>query len=102
MSACASDESTPKSPSTSLPQDGLGPDLSFDKLLEGNRYLFRVHSPKSHPPTYEGTEPYFIGGKSSDEYTSAPFKSPCPTSSAVNGTNQTYEDVIRHMDWTAH
>ncbi|THH30499.1 hypothetical protein EUX98_g3705 [Antrodiella citrinella] len=101
MSAGASDDATPKSPSTILPQYGFGPDLSFDKLLEGNRYLFRVHSPKLHPPTYEGTEPYFIGGKYSDEFTSAAFKSPCPTSaSAVNGANRMYEDVIRHMDWT--
>jgi len=100
MSAGASQDSTPKSPSRILPQYGFGPDLTFNKLLEGNSYLFRVHSPKSLPPTYEGTEPYFVGGKYNDEFSSAAFKSPCPTASASNGANRTYEDVIRHMDWT--
>ena len=98
MSAGAS--STPKSPSTILPQYGFGPDLTFDKLLEGNPYLFRVHTPKTHPPTYDGTEPFFVGGKYNDEFCAAAFSSPCPTTSATNGANRTYADVIRHMDWT--
>lgn len=101
MSAGASLDSTPKSPSTVLPQYGFGPDVTFEKLLEGNPYLFRVHTPKTQPPSYEGTEPFFVGGKYNDEFSSAAFNSPCPTSaSASHGTNRTYEDVIRHMDWT--
>ena len=100
MSAGASLESTPKSPSTILPQYGFGPDVTFDKLLEGNPYLFRVHTPKAHPPTYDGTEPAFVGGKYNDEFSSAAFSSPCPAASATNGANREYADVIRHMDWT--
>ncbi|TCD63652.1 hypothetical protein EIP91_005132 [Steccherinum ochraceum] len=100
MSAGASLDSTPKSPSTILPQYGFGPDVTFDKLLEGNPYLFRVHTPKASTPSHESTEPYFVGGKYNDEFASAAFKSPCPISSANNFANRTYEDVIRHMDWT--
>ncbi|KAH8102157.1 hypothetical protein BXZ70DRAFT_56869 [Cristinia sonorae] len=102
MSAGASLDSTPKSPSTVLPQYGFGPDLIFDNLLEGNPYLFRVHTPRSQStPNYEGTEPYFVGGKYNDEFLAAAFKSPCPTSAAAtNGANRTYADVTRHMDWT--
>lgn len=95
-------DSTPKSPSTVLPQYGFSADVTFDKLLEGNPYLFRVHTPRTRTPSYGGTEPFFVGGKYNDEFLAAAFSSPCPTTaSATNGAaNRTYADVTRHMDWT--
>ncbi|KAI0075308.1 hypothetical protein K474DRAFT_1664356 [Panus rudis PR-1116 ss-1] len=85
----------------SLPQYGFGSDVTFSKLIEGNPYLFRVHTPRAHPPQYDASEPYFVGPKYSDTLSSAAIKSPIPSSSPKNpAASLTYADVAQHLDWT--
>ncbi|KAI0787002.1 hypothetical protein C8Q75DRAFT_734511 [Abortiporus biennis] len=100
MSAGASQDTSQPHHNT-LPQYGFGADISFDTLVESNRFLFRVYTPKTHPPHYDGTEPYFLGSKYNDEISSATFHSALPSSpcsSKVGG--RTYADVVQHMEWT--
>lgn len=98
-SAGASSGSSDK-PQNALPQYGFGADVTFGKLIEGNPYLFRVHTPKAHPPNYDGSEPYFVGSKYSDTFSAAAIHSSCPPSSSTPISSITYTDVVKHLDWT--
>lgn len=86
---------------SALPQYGFGPQVTFDGLVSGNPFLFRVYTPHGHPPQYENSDPYFVGAKYDDAFASATFRSrgPEPSSSHTSAAC-TYADVIQHLDWT--
>ncbi|KAF7790648.1 hypothetical protein EIP86_001604 [Pleurotus ostreatoroseus] len=86
----------------SLPQYGFGPEVTFEGLVAGNPFLFRVHTPRAQPPEYDSSEPYFVGAKYSDEFSSAAISSSSPRSQPTEPASSTctYADVVRHLDWT--
>lgn len=107
--AMASKVTSPLSPlmpspvMNSLPQYGFGPEVTFEGLVAGNPFLFRVHTPRAQPPQYDSSEPYFVGPKYSDEFSSAATSSPpyhSPSSEPVSAAC-TYADVVQHLDWTS-
>ncbi|GJE93469.1 hypothetical protein PsYK624_096280 [Phanerochaete sordida] len=84
-----------------LPQYGFGPQVTFDGLVQGNPFLFRVYTPHGHPPQYEGSDPFFVGARYDDAFTSAAFRSAAPAPAGGRaGAACTYADVIQHLDWT--
>lgn len=84
-----------------LPQYGFGPQVTFDGLVAGNPFLFRVYTPHGNPPQYESSDPYFVGAKYNDTFSSATFRSRAPEpSSSSSSAACTYADVIQHLDWT--
>lgn len=84
-----------------LPQYGFGPQVTFDGLVAGNPFLFRVYTPHGHPPQYESSDPYFVGAKYNDAFSSAAFRSRYAETSTSQATDAcTYADVIQHLDWT--
>ncbi|CAL1710001.1 unnamed protein product [Somion occarium] len=100
LSAGASSDCSAKM-QNALPQYGFGADVTFGKLVEGNPYLFRVHTPKAHPPHYDGSEPYFVGSKFNNTFSSAAIYSPCPPlASSGSISNISYADVVKHLDWS--
>ena len=92
----------PSSVMNSLPQYGFGPEVTFEGLVAGNPFLFRVHTPRAQPPEYDSSEPYFVGAKYSDEFSSAAISSSSPRSQPTEPASSacTYADVVRHLDWT--
>ena len=102
--------SSPPSPaqerSEALPQYGFGPELSFEKLIESNPFLFRIHTPRERSPFYDNTEPYFVGQKFNDTFTSSTFQDVSSSSSAASPyrcpstSTYSYADVTHHLDWT--
>ncbi|KAH9947764.1 hypothetical protein B0H21DRAFT_691332 [Amylocystis lapponica] len=89
-------------PVQELPQYGFGIDVAFEKLVESNPFLFRVHTPKEQSPFYDRTEPYFVGQLFSDAFSSSTIHSRSPTSPSPyrSPAKSTYADVARHLDWT--
>lgn len=84
-----------------LPQYGFGAQVTFDGLVAGNPFLFRVYTPRGQPPQYESSDPYFIGAKYSDAFSSAAFRSRCAEPSTSQAAAAcSYADVIQHLDWT--
>lgn len=84
-----------------LPQYGFGPQVTFDGLIQANPFLFRVYTPHGQPPSYEGSDPYFVGAKYDDAFSSAAFRSRGPEpSSSRKASAFTYADAIQHLDWT--
>ncbi|KAI0634193.1 hypothetical protein C8Q77DRAFT_1055846 [Trametes polyzona] len=82
-----------------LPQYGFGAEVSFEKLVDSNPFLFRVHTPKEPSPFYDNTEPYFVGPVFTDNVSGAAFQG--STLSPFRAPSvYTYADVSRHMDWT--
>ncbi|KDQ56704.1 hypothetical protein JAAARDRAFT_36195 [Jaapia argillacea MUCL 33604] len=70
-----------------LPQYGFGTELSFDKIVENNPFLFRVYTPRPLSPFFDSTDPFFVG-QSFREKTD------------VRPSTVTYDDAVRHLDWT--
>ena len=79
-------------PQTALPQYGFGADITFGKLIQGNPYLFRVHTPKAHPARYDGSEASFVAPKYSDTFSSAAIHSSCSPSPSVPVSSISYTD----------
>jgi hypothetical protein len=87
-----------------LPQHGFGADMTFDKLVEHNPFLFRVYTPKSRPSTQD---PFFLGAKYENEdelpdYDSdnTDAMSDISGTTAASVTAASYDDAVRHLDWT--
>ncbi|EMD36875.1 hypothetical protein CERSUDRAFT_114793 [Gelatoporia subvermispora B] len=85
-----------------LPQYGFSTEVSFEKLVDSNPFLFRVHTPRSKPTSRDATESCFIRQMFTESFTSSAFlaaspSSPLPHRSASAGT---YADVANHLDWT--
>lgn len=78
-----------------LPQYGFGPEVSFENLLSGNPFLYRVYTPRAHSHQPDGGDSYFVGNKYGDEFIAGP--SHCSSPAAAS----TYADVVQHMDWTS-
>jgi hypothetical protein len=73
-----------------LPQYGFGPETEYKTLVGQNRFLFRVHTPKST----SSPRGFFTALKFDHRYNhqaSSPDLDPPPP---------TYADVGRHMEWT--
>lgn len=85
-----------------LPQYGFGADIAFEKLVDSNPFLFRVHTPKEQSPFYDRTEPYFVGQLFADAFSSTTIHSRSPTSPSPYRSpgKSTYADVAHHLDWT--
>ena len=84
-----------------LPQYGFGPDVEFDKLVNSNPFLFRVHTPRELSPFYDRSEPYFIGPRFESDFSSSTFSSESsPSSPFRSPPAPTYADAVQHMDWT--
>ncbi|OCH94614.1 hypothetical protein OBBRIDRAFT_789091 [Obba rivulosa] len=85
-----------------LPQYGFGAEISFDKLLDNNPFLFRVHTPRRTTTSRHDTEPCFVGQLFSDSFASSTFRgaSPQSPSSRLSPSVGTYADVANHLDWT--
>lgn len=87
--------------SNALPQYGFSTDVSFASLVDGNPFLFRVYTPKAHPPHFDNTDPLFLGTSYHDELSSATFQSAVPSEAPSSKVREaTYADVVRHLDWT--
>ncbi|EPT01982.1 hypothetical protein FOMPIDRAFT_1119131 [Fomitopsis schrenkii] len=84
-----------------LPQYGFGPDVEFDKLVNSNPFLFRVHTPRELSPFYDRTDPYFIGPRFESDFASSTFSSQASSPSPFRSPpTPTYADAVQHMDWT--
>jgi hypothetical protein len=92
----------------SLPQYGFGPDMTFEKLVESNPFLFRVYSRHSKSPELEREDPFFLGAKfdlddepvDPTEVDLRGWDGASDASTASSAANATYADAIRHLDWT--
>lgn len=101
MSAGALQDGPISKQPNALPQYGFGSDVSFVSLIDGNPFLFRVHTPKTQPSRPDDSDPFFIGTKYNDEISSATFQSAYPSAPPTSKPSEwTYADVARHMDWT--
>lgn len=81
-----------------LPQYGFGSEVTFNSLLSGNPFLYRVYTPKGQPPQEDSADSYFVGSKFGSDISS---DDPGPSTSASSTpAASTYADVIQHMDWT--
>ncbi|KAJ3545363.1 hypothetical protein NM688_g5631 [Phlebia brevispora] len=92
----------PSSVMNTLPQYGFGPEVTFEGLVAGNPFLFRVHTPRTQPPQYDSSEPYFVGAKYNDEFSTAAISSSpshSPRTEPVSAACK-YADVVQHLDWT--
>ena len=78
--------------SNTLQQYGFGPDVTFDGLLSGNPFLYRVYTPRSQ--NTDTTNP-FVANKFNDDCSFSLLDGP---SHLANSS--TYADVVQHMDWT--
>ena len=83
---------------TTLPQYGFGSEFTFSSLVEQNPFIFRVYTPKTRSPFYDGTEPFFVGQKFNEA--SHPDPQPLPDAQEPMASTATYLDVETHMDWT--
>jgi hypothetical protein len=99
-------------------------DLTFDKLVDTNPFLFRVYTPKRHRTTDAARrDPFFLGAKYDYEDLSADnveaqaeanayepsftigsdgedFSEASGSVPSRGATGATYADAIRHLDWT--
>ena len=101
MSAGAQQEAPTSKQPNALPQCGFGTEVAFANLVNGNPFLFRVHTPKSQPQDRDSTDPLFLGGKYNDDLSSSTFCSEIPFAPPSTKLSEaTYADVVRHMDWT--
>lgn len=83
-----------------LPQYGFAADFAFDALVEHNRFLFRVYTPRERSPFDDPSDPYFSGkgfkGAARSKFERYGDSEDTRRRAAEPG----YEDVARHMDWT--
>ncbi|TDL27712.1 hypothetical protein BD410DRAFT_781588 [Rickenella mellea] len=96
-------ESTSQEPEGSaLPQYGFGSDFTFDKLIEQNRFLFRVYTPRARSSSDDSSDAHFLGGKFKRDSRSSTHLSvrtdKCEAPEMMESPS--FEDVAQHMDWT--
>jgi hypothetical protein len=83
--------------SRSLPQCGFAADSDFDSLINANRFLFRVYTPKESSVSSD-SEAYFVAPRFNDQVARSPIDLPnVKFPETVVGT---FAEVSRHMDWT--
>ena len=81
-----------------LPQCGFGAEVNFKDLIQNNRFLYRVYTPKERSPFFDETDPIFVAPKFNEVYARSPLEvSNCKLPGPKGGT---YADAARHMDWT--
>ena len=81
-----------------LPQCGFGAEVNFKDLIQNNRFLYRVYTPKERSPFFDETDPIFVAPKFDEVYARSPLEvSNCKLPGPQGGT---YADAARHMDWT--
>ncbi|KAF8152999.1 hypothetical protein B0H34DRAFT_800262 [Crassisporium funariophilum] len=82
----------------SLPQCGFGSEIDFDTLIQSNRFLFRVYTPKEKSPFSDDTDPFFVAPKFDELFARSPVDIPnVKFSEPLAGS---YADVAKHMEWT--
>ncbi|EPQ50847.1 hypothetical protein GLOTRDRAFT_112617, partial [Gloeophyllum trabeum ATCC 11539] len=103
MASNAKDSQQDQQQSNLLPQYGFGPELSFEKLVEQNPFLFRVYTPRPLGPFFDATDAYFLGESfQGEDDQSIPDLNLLPRSRSVKESifAATYADAVRHLDWT--
>ena len=83
-----------------LPQCGFGEDVDFNTLIESNRFIFRVFSPKEKSPFSDPSDPFFVAPKFDEQFTRSPVDLPDATVKFPELMAGSYSDVARHMEWT--
>ncbi|KAJ7594570.1 hypothetical protein C8J56DRAFT_441474 [Mycena floridula] len=81
--------------SSFLPQRGFGADTDFKSLVQHNRFLFRVYTPKHHSPIEKDHDLFMIAPKFVEKYNPFP-----ETLSRSPPEPPAYSDVVKYMDWT--
>lgn len=81
-----------------LPQYGFSDDIDFHSLIQDNRLLFRVYTPKERSPFVDDSDPFFVAARFDEKFAPSPVLS--PGASFQSPHSATYDDVARHMDWT--
>ena len=92
-----------RDPSTeirTLPQCGFGEDIDFNTLIESNRFVYRVYSPKEKSPFSDLSEPFFVAPKFDEQFTRSPVDLPDATVKFPELMAGSYPEVARHMEWT--
>ncbi|KAF4612876.1 hypothetical protein D9613_010999 [Agrocybe pediades] len=82
----------------SLPQCGFGDDIHFDSLIDTNRFLYRVYTPKERSPFADDTDPFFIAPRFDELVARSPVD--LPKVKFFEPLIGSYADVAQHMDWT--
>lgn len=83
-----------------LPQHGFGKDIDFNTLVESNRFVFRVFSPKEKSPFSDPSDPFFVAPKFDEQFTRSPVDLPDATVKFPELMTGSYSEVARHMEWT--
>lgn len=83
-----------------LPQCGFGEDIDFNTLIESNRFIFRVFSPKEKSPFSDPSDPFFVAPKFDEQFTRSPVDLPDSTVKFPELMAGSYSEVARHMEWT--
>jgi hypothetical protein len=83
-----------------LPQYGFGKDIEFNTLIESNRFIFRVFSPKEESPFSDPSDPFFVAPKFDEQFTRSPVDLPDATVKFSELIAGSYSEVARHMEWT--
>ena len=83
-----------------LPQCGFGEDIDFNTLIESNRFIFRVFSPKEKSPFSDPSDPFFVAPKFDEQFTRSPVDLPDATVKFPELIPSLYSEVARHMEWT--
>lgn len=73
----------------------FGTCADFDILVKNNHFLFRVYTPRERSPFFDDTDPFFIAPKFDERYNRSPLEL------SHNDYRGTYDDVVKHMDWTS-
>ena len=97
MSSNLHDPDTPIPP---LPQYGFGEEIDFNTLVESNRFIFRVFSPKEESPFSDPSDPFFVAPKFDEQFTRSPVDLPDATVKFPELMTGSYSEVARHMEWT--
>lgn len=81
-----------------LPQYGFPDDVDFHTLIHDNRLLFRIYTPKERSPFVDDSDPFFVAARFNEKFAPSPVLS--PGANFVNPYSASYDDIVRHMDWT--
>ena len=87
---------SPTQSDSSLPQCGFGADIDFDSLINANRFLFRVYTPKEGS---DNSDAYFVAPKFNEQVARSPVD--LPNVKFPETLVGTYAEVARHLEYTS-
>lgn len=85
-----------------LPQLGFGHDCDFASLVQSNRFLFRVYTPKQDDNSADGA---FVATKFNKKHNRSPCELPESSDCSLPAVPAlkdiaSYRDAVVHFDWT--